>query len=52
MKQIIVILGTIILGVWMVSTFFSSETGGSFKEQANTVVERAETRVNTLSTAE
>lgn len=49
MKKIIIILGTIILGIWMVSALITDENDG-LAGQADSVVKEASNRIDELKT--
>lgn len=53
MKKIIIILGTIILGVYIVSTLIMGTGNGSLKGNADSIVQRGTTVItDTLLTVE
>lgn len=49
MKKLLIILGSIILGVYIVSTWFVSSNSPSFKSQAQSVVNKANTEIQSIT---
>lgn len=49
MKKMIIILGTVILGAWIVSTLImGGENGDSLQGQANAIVDKANSEITEM----
>jgi len=49
MKKLIIILGTILLGAWIVTTLFMGDTDPSLKNGAETVIQECVNEIDDLN---